>query len=188
MQLLIDLLRALRGLDRLLRFDESYRDFFDKTIQGTWRSFFAMTLVAPAVALELPEDLAKDYPNATWFEFFAVEIGLYVIAWAANPLVAIEIGRRLGRGAAMPAYITIYNWFQLINIPFAAALWAAAQGGAAELGSLFALAYFTTYFVYLFFIARSFLQIEPHLAALFVVADLGIFIILATVRRYMLLA
>jgi hypothetical protein len=50
MQLLIDLVRAVKGLSRLFRFDASYVGYFDKSIQGTWRSFFAMMLVAPILA------------------------------------------------------------------------------------------------------------------------------------------
>ena len=67
MQLLIDLVRAVKGLGRLFRFDASYAGYFDKSIQGTWRSFFAMMLVAPLVALGLPEDLSEDFPKATEF-------------------------------------------------------------------------------------------------------------------------
>ena len=60
MQLLIDLVRAVKGLNRLFRFDASYAGYFDKSIQGTWRSFFAMMLVAPVVALGVPDDLNAD--------------------------------------------------------------------------------------------------------------------------------
>jgi len=45
MQLLIDLVRAVKGLSRLFRFDASYADYFDKSIPGTWRSFFVMMLL-----------------------------------------------------------------------------------------------------------------------------------------------
>ncbi|HEY7688194.1 MAG TPA: hypothetical protein VH835_05855, partial [Dongiaceae bacterium] len=87
MQLLIDLLRAVRGLTRLFRFDENYRSYFDPSIQGTWRSFFAMLVVAPAVALRLPDDLASAYPAAGQFEFLAVEFLIYVIGWFATPVI-----------------------------------------------------------------------------------------------------
>jgi len=176
MQLLIDLLRALKGLSRLFRFDPSYRDYFDTTIQGTWRSFFAMMLVAPTVALTLPEDLSKVYPNATQFEFFVVQVLVYIIGWAGNPVIAFEIGRWLKRAEAMPSYVTVYNWFQLINLPFALLDWGLWAAGSESFGLLLFLVYLTVYFVYLFYLARSFLKVEFYGAAAFVAADLSIFI------------
>jgi hypothetical protein len=174
MQLLIDLLRALRGLSRLFRFDDGYRNYFDTTIQGTWRSFFAMMLVAPAVALRLPEDLGKIYPNATQLEYFAVTVLIYVIGWFAVPIVALELGRWLKRAEAMPSYITVYNWLQLIHLPFAIAIWAAVENGAAAIGSLVALLSLAVYLTYLFYMSRSFLRLEIHAAAVFVIADVAI--------------
>lgn len=174
MQLLIDLLRALQGLGRVFRFDDGYRNFFDTTIQGTWRSFFAMMLVAPIVALNLPDDLNVSYPNTTQFEFFAVQVLTYVIAWVAVPVAAFEIGRWLKRTDDMPAFITVYNWFQLINLPIAISIWAAMEGGLPAAAGLLSLISLIVYFVYLFFIARSLLRVEAYIAALFVIADLAI--------------
>lgn len=174
MQLLIDLLRALRGLSRLFRFDDGYRSYFDTTIQGTWRSFFAMMLVAPVVALNLPDDLNAEYPDTTQFEFFAVQILTYVIGWVAVPVAAFEIGRWLKRTADMPGYITVYNWFQLIHLPFVIVIWAAAEGGLTGAAGLLSLISLIVYFVYLFFMTRSLLRVEVHMAALFVIADVAI--------------
>jgi hypothetical protein len=186
MQILIDLVRALKGLSRLLRFDPSYRNYFDTTVQGTWRSFFAMMLVAPTVALTLPDNLGKVYPNATQFEFFAVQVLVYVIGWVGNPVVAFEIGRWLKRTDAMPSYITVYNWFQLINLPFALLDWSLSAAGMEGLGALLFLIYLAIYSIYLFYLARSFLKTEAYGAAAFVAADLSIFILLMTATHAIL--
>ena len=118
MQLLIDLVRAVKGLSRLFRFDASYAGYFDKSIQGTWRSFFAMMLLAPIVALGMPDDLNKTYPNASEFEYLAVSTCFMSSAGSPSPVAMLEIGRWLKRSEAMPSYITVYNWFQLIHLPF----------------------------------------------------------------------
>ena len=47
-----------------------------------------------------------------------VQYLIYVIGWFAVPVVVLEIGRWLKRSEAMPSYITVYNWFQLIHLPF----------------------------------------------------------------------
>jgi hypothetical protein len=178
MQLLIDLVRAVKGLNRLFRFDASYAGYFDKSIQGTWRSFFAMMLVAPIVALGMPEDLNQIYPNTSEFEYLAVQYLLYVINWFASPIAMLELGRWLKRGEEMPAYITVYNWFQLINLPFSLAILISVAAGGAALGGLLFLVSLAVYFIYLFYISRSFLRLENHTAALFVITDLTIFLIL----------
>ena len=174
MQLLIDLVRAVKGLSRLFRFDASYVGYFDKSIQGTWRSFFAMMLVAPIVALNMPDNLSEAYPNASEFRFLVVRYLIYVIGWFAVPVVFLEIGRWLKRSEAMPSYITVYNWFQLIHLPFAIAVWAAFEGGIDAIGGLIALISLAVYFVYLFYISRSFLRLENRTAAILVIADLAV--------------
>ena len=178
MQLLIDLVRAVKGLNRLFRFDASYAGYFDKSIQGTWRSFFAMMLVAPVVALGVPDDLNLIYPNTSEFEYLAVQYLLYVISWFASPIAMLEVGRWLKRGEEMPSYITVYNWFQLINLPFSLAILISVAAGGAALGGLLFLVSLAVYFIYLFYISRSFLRLENHAAALFVITDLAIFLIL----------
>jgi hypothetical protein len=178
MQILVDLVRALKGLSRLLRFDPGYRDYFDTTVQGTWRSFFAMMLVAPVVALGLPDDLSRIYPNVTQFEFLAVQVLTYVIGWFLVPVIALELGRWLKRGEAMPAYITVYNWFQLIHLPFAIAAWAVSESGSEAFGGLVALLGLATYLTYLYYIAKSFLRLEFHTAAAFVALDIAVSIVL----------
>jgi len=171
MLLLVDLLQALRGLSRLFRFDAGYRDYFDKTIQGTWRSFFAMMLVAPVVALTLPDDISKIYPNATSFEYLAVVVLIYIISWTLYPQIAHEICRRLGKQEAFPAYLTIYNWFQLIHIPFGILLYGILQVPSNEVLVLFRIVEYVCYFSYLFFLSRKSLQLGALPASAFVVAD-----------------
>jgi hypothetical protein len=175
--------RAVKGLSRLFRFDASYAGYFDKSIPGTWRSFFAMMLVAPIVALSVPDDLNKFYPNTSEFEFLAVEYLLYVINWFAMPLAVLEIGRRLKRGEEMPSYITVYNWLQLINLPFALLLWTAVAIGGKDLGYLVYLLSLAVYFIYVFYLSRSFLRVENHAAALFVIADLAVYLLLDLVEH-----
>jgi len=184
MQILIDLVRALKGLSRLLRFDPSYRDYFDTTVQGTWRSFFAMMLVAPTVAMTLPDDPSKIYPNATQFELLAVPVLLYVIGWFAIPLVVLELGRWFKRDEVMPSYITVYNWFQLINLPLVAAMWLAI--GSEAIHGLLGLLSLAVYLTYLFYIARSFLRVEIYVAAIFVAADFAISLVLELTETMLL--
>lgn len=174
MQLLIDLVRAVKGLARLFRFDASYVGYFDKSISGTWRSFFAMMLVAPIVMLNLPDNLSETYPDTSEFRYLLVRYLIYLIGWFAVPVVALEIGRWIKRSEAMPSFITVYNWFQLIHLPFAIAVWAAFEGGMDAIGGLIALISIAVYFVYLFYISRSFLRLENHTAAIFVIADLAV--------------
>jgi hypothetical protein len=182
MQILIDLVRAVKGLIRLFRFDASYAGYFDKSIQATWRSFFAMMLLAPMVLLDFPDDLTATYPNVSEFRFLAVEVLTYIIGWFAVPLAVLELGRWLKRSDAMPAFITVYNWFQLIHLPFVIAIWLAFNGGFDAVGGIIALLSLAAYFTYLFYLSRSFLNLEMYAAASIVAADLAISLLLEEAR------
>jgi hypothetical protein len=79
--------------------------------------------------------------------------------------------RKSKRSEAMPAYITVYNWFQLIHLPFSIASLALAAGGFDAIGNLVEPIGYAAYVVYLFYLSRSFLHLESHAAAAFVAAD-----------------
>jgi hypothetical protein len=171
MQILIDLVRALKGLSRLFRFDPTYRDYFDTSVQAAWRSFFAMMLVALTVVLTLPADISEAYPSATWSEFITVIILIYIISWTLYPLIAFEICRRLSRLDAFPGFVTIYNWFQLIHFPLTVLYWFMLLTPSAEMYYLNMVITYAIYFIYLFFISRSYFRLDLLPASIFVIAD-----------------
>jgi len=126
------------------------------------------------VAVSLPDDVGATYPNVSEFRVLAISFLTYVIGWFAVPIVFLELGRWLKRYEEMPSYITVYNWFQLIHLPFSISRWAMLAGGFDAIGQTIGLLSIAVYFVYVFYLSRSFLRLENHLAALFVVADLAI--------------
>lgn len=105
---------ALYGAYRLAFFDPSGMGYFNLTIEGFWRSFFAAVLVAPGyvllMALRAPPGENLD-PGA----LVLVETIAYAIAWCAFPVAAILLTRLLGLGRNYVALVIAINWTAVLQ-------------------------------------------------------------------------
>ena len=123
--------RAIQGCWRLARLDPSGMDYFDKTIEGFWRSFWVAALVAPAYLLLGWFDGGGAAVEAGPAHHYAVEVIGYVISWVAYPLAMFYLTRLMDRAADYVGYIVAYNWSHIFQVAIFLPVWAMAPADPA---------------------------------------------------------
>jgi hypothetical protein len=180
-----EVVASLYGAWRLVCFDRGALGYFDATIEGLWRSFFAAVLLAPfnflAIVLVRPEALPDDL-----LHYGLAYLVVYALSWLAWPLVAVYLARALDRANALPLYLTAHNWlqapamvFQLVVIILALGFFPAQTLAVARL-SFFAI------LVYEGFVAGLALRVDRIVAAGVVGAYFVITYMLAYVTAYVM--
>ncbi|NQU61672.1 MAG: hypothetical protein HQ512_11130 [Rhodospirillales bacterium] len=105
-----EIVSALYGAYRLARFDPSGLDYFDQSIAGFWRSFFAAVLIAPVYLFLLMIRYSKFTEDVWLFRFLAIETIVYVIAWVTFPLAMVYLAKAFEREEFYIRFIVAYNW------------------------------------------------------------------------------
>lgn len=105
---------GIQGAWRLARRDPRGLEYFDASIQGYWRSFWAAVLLAPAfVALDMASQVFGTEPGARQILVQAIS---YVIDWTAFPLIMILVADNLDRWHQYMRYIVAYNWSSVVQM------------------------------------------------------------------------
>ena len=107
---------ALYGAWRLARFDANGMRYFDRSLEGFWRSFRVALLAAPFTALLIALNLSHAKFGGGWFRILAGESIAYVIGWVAFPLLAYYLTDAIDRRAQYLGFIVAYNWSTLIQL------------------------------------------------------------------------
>jgi hypothetical protein len=158
---------------------------FDTTLEGFWRSFQAILVVAPVYLITSLSDQmvvvgAPDAP-VTAEQYWAAELLTLVLDWIALPALLAAIGGFIGIRRSYPAYIVVRNWAQpLMLAPFALLSILSMLGISAEvllIPSILAIAY-SLRFSYL--IVRRTMGVGLDVATAFVALD--VLVSLAVVR------
>ena len=155
---------------------------FDVSLEGFWRSFAAILLVAPAYALtaiaENQAMLTDALPDnggsgAAYFLDKALTLGL---DWISLPIVLALLARPLGITRTYSGFVVARNWASVISIlPFAAVALLYLLGIIdADLWSFLSLAFIIVIFRYTFVIARRALGASLGLAAGLVALDFAV--------------
>ncbi len=101
---------ALFGAWRLMRFDAEGMRWFNLTIEGFWRSFFAALPVAPFFALLIYLDFHRqDEPVDVGREVFVTFL-VYGAGWIIVPLVMVLVTKLLGMSRGFVPMMVAYNW------------------------------------------------------------------------------
>jgi len=166
-----EILYGIYGGYRLCRFDAQGLAYFDSTIGGFWRSFFAAVLVAPIYFITVLLDLDFSTVEASVGRTFLLESLAYVILVFAYPLAMHYISEALDRRQQYFLYIVAYNWasvtYNAIALPVdvlsASELLPKAAADTLELAVRLAI------LAILWFIARTALNV-PRLIAVGLVA------------------
>jgi hypothetical protein len=108
-------IRSIYGAWRLAVLDPSGMAWFDLSIKGFWRSFFAAVIVAPfyALALVLSGDAAF---AADAGAVILVKGASYVLSFIAFPVAMILLCRLLSLTPHYVAYIVAVNWSAVIQM------------------------------------------------------------------------
>lgn len=110
-----EIIFALYGAYRLARLDKGGVAYFDISVPGFWKSFFAAVIVAPFYGLLLYQRYAAGLEGSQPLRYVAVEAIAYVILWVAFPLVMASMARILDRERQYMGYIIVYNWAQILE-------------------------------------------------------------------------
>lgn len=115
-----EIVGSLYGAWRILRMDPGALGYFNQSIDGFWRSFFAIVLVVPIFAFvsyvgidAVPEEEVETaLAPGTLVLIHAVAL---LVAWAAFPTAMIWLSRMLDLGHRYVTYIIVWNWSNVIS-------------------------------------------------------------------------
>jgi hypothetical protein len=166
---------ALAGSLRLARGEPGGLSFFDRSLEGFWRSFRAAVICYPLylVLLSMRVSVADWQRSGGWRIVLVETIG-YVIAWVAFPLMMLTVTRWIGRAHRFFDFMVPYNWcqvpqsalFVLIGLVSAGGALGVRVSAAIEIGAAIAT------LVYEWFIARVALNTTGLVAVFVVLLDL----------------
>lgn len=121
--------RSIFAAWRIARFDAGAMNYFNLTLEGFWRSFFAAGLVLPfylvltglqfsrftgiTEAEATPSQLALG--DVSLMAFVAVDLVNFACAWVAWPLLMVPIAGFFGLSRNYVPYIIATNWASVLQ-------------------------------------------------------------------------
>ncbi len=177
------------GAWRLARLDRAAMGWFDRSVTGAKRSFWAAAICYPGfVVLQLFQIDLTQLSVFDLLHFLVIATISYIIGWAAYPLMALPFCRWLAPEERALGFVIAYNWSQVLQT---ALVLAVSAVGALEIMPAYAVAYAETVaylaiLVYEWFIARIALDAGGLPATALVLLDVVLTAVLTQVT--MLLA
>jgi hypothetical protein len=173
---------ALVGSFRLAKGDRSGLTYFDRSLDGFWRSFLAAFLSYPfyLVLLTMRVSLGQ-WEAAGSLRVVLVETIAYVIAWVAFPLVMLSVARWIGREHRFFDFMVPYNWCQLPQSVLFVLVGLESESGILgdPVAQAIEVAAAVAVLVYEWYIARVALETSAGAAILVVVVDLVLGVIVS---------
>ena len=166
---------ALLGTLRLARGDRGGLSFFDRSLDGFWRSFRAAVISYPLYLILLSMRLTvAEWERSGGLLIITVETIAYVIAWTAFPLVMLAITQRIGRPHRFFDFMVPYNWSQVPQSALFVLVGFESESGVlgAEPSQAIEIAAAVAVLVYEWFIARIALDTTAVAAVFIVFVDL----------------
>ena len=105
-----EIINALFGSWRLMRFDADGMNWFDLSIKGFWRSFFAALPVAPFFALLVYFDFSRQTDSFDVGRETLVTIVVYAVGWTIVPVIMVLVTKLLGLSRGFIPMMVAYNW------------------------------------------------------------------------------
>ncbi len=180
-----EVISALYGTWRLALRDRHAMVYFDRSLVGTFRSFWAAAICYPAFIALLLLHAARAPEAPASFASLTVETIGYVIGWAAYPLAALPFCRWLVPEERALGFIGAYNWSQVLQtflfVP--AAILGTVPGVSADFVATLGTIIYVALLVYEWFIAQIALEAGglPAMALVLLDVVLGAFISQVTV-------
>lgn len=169
--------RALIGAWRLFLNKPDALQFFDTGVEGFWRSFQAILLVAPAYAIAALADrvsVIHSLPPDTYSDgvFWSAKAVSLCLDWIAFPILLAAAAGFIGVGRGYVPYIAVRNWATvLMTVPFAAIAMLQLLGISEDVLLLPSLAALAFSLRLTFIIARRTLGVTVDVAAALVLLD-----------------
>jgi hypothetical protein len=152
---------------------------FDLSVEGFWRSFFAIVLGAPGyflTAIAAREGMLGNTDPAagpTGGAFLADAVVGYLGVWLALPVLLALFAGRLGVSGTYPTYVVARNWASVIEIVPAAAVALAYLAGliGSDLATLLMVVLMIVLLRYDYLVARRSLSVGGGFALAVVATD-----------------
>ena len=182
--------KALYGAYLLAKAEKDGMSYFDKSLDGFWRSFLAAAIVAPIFFLLMTIRFVNGGVGTTALRFTCIETIAYIIGWFFFPLVIFYLVQALGKEKQYFGFIIAYNWASVIQnsiyLPFAILFEIGFIAGiSAEFVNLILL---LLVLAYTWFVAKTALDINSFVATGIVLLDVGVWIMLNILTDFMLQA
>jgi len=162
--------RSIFGAWRLAHLDAGGMFYFDLTIDGFFRSFFAPILGLPFFLLMVA---VQADAKADVMQLLEIESVAYLLVWIAYPALMILLCHLLDLGQHYVPFIVAFNWAQIVIIavylPLNAVIGLDLVGR--DIGVILRLLGFAASCFYLWFIARTALQTTAIVAIGLIVAE-----------------
>ncbi len=166
---------AMTGCLRLARGDRRGLEYFDRSLDGFWRSFMSACLSYPffLILLTMRVGLA-DWKAAGGLPIILIETIGYVISWTAFPLIMLSVLRWIGREHRFFDFMVPYNWCQLPQSILFVMIGLQSESGAlgSPISQTLEFAAAIAVLVYEWYIARVALETSGGAATLVVLVDL----------------
>jgi len=175
---------ALVGALRLAKGDRGGLSCFDRSLDGFWRSFRAAVIAYPLYLILLMMRVTiAEWERSGGFYIIVVETIAYVIAWVAFPLAMLTVTRWLNRSHRFFDFMVPYNWSQLPQSALfvLVGLQSTSDAISAQPAQVIEIAAAIAVLVYEWFIARVALETTAAAAALVVLVDLVLGVLISHV-------
>jgi hypothetical protein len=152
--------RSVFGAWMLARFNPDGLNFFDNTVEGFWRSFWAAAIALPAFAYLLTLRYSAVTIGVDGGTSFYVNCVSYVLNWVAFPYAMFYVARLFNRDQWYCRYIAAYNWAGVLQITLMLIISPIAAGGLLPSAPAFMISAISILFIMVYkgYIARVALQ------------------------------
>jgi hypothetical protein len=176
-----EIVSGLYGAFRLACLKRDGVHYFNTSLQGFWRSFFAALLVLPLYVILIALRFGEPGLTHDTFRYVSVELISYAVSWVAFPLAIQPFARQFEREENYLGFIVAYNWAAVLQSVFylPIAMLIVTQLIPAPYDSIISLLAISLIMVYVWFIARVALDVPAGVA----IAVVGFDIILSIVIR-----
>jgi hypothetical protein len=183
-----DVLYGLYGAFRLACLDRGGARYFDKSLDGFWRSFFAAAIVLPLYIVLLALRFGEPGLTQNPFRYLSIEMIAYVTAWVAFPLAALPLTRLFDKEDKYLGFIVAYNWASVLQnaIYLPIAMIVVTQLLPAAYANFISFVALGFIMAYTWFIARMMLDVSAGAAVAMVGMDLILSILIRTFAEGMM--
>ena len=175
---------ALVGALRLAKGDRGGLSCFDRSLDGFWRSFRAAVIAYPLYLMLLMMRVTiAEWERSGGFYIIGVETIAYVVAWVAFPLAMLTVTRWIDRSHRFFDFMVPYNWSQLPQSALfvLVGLQSTSDAISTQPAQVIEIAAAIAVLAYEWFVARVALETTASAAALVVLVDLVLGVLISHV-------
>lgn len=176
-----EIARGIYGAWRLALRDRGGIAFFDDSVAGFWKSFFAAILVAPAYFTLMLVEFAERELSGSVLHALIIHLLAYVLRWVAFPVLAEHAVKAIDREVRYLRLIVAFNWSQviqaLIYLPLVILAHSVASLGG--LAMLLSLAGLVLVLIYEWYVIRETLDCSGAATSALVALDLALSIVIS---------